>query len=167
MGLVAALNWPSVALRVLASFERTGYSCDDCNESSDGEKGREADEHLFESSEVDFREAMKCCLLMKNGPATYLYIQREGPFLFPFHTAVHPACVPVWKDGHTCQCYSVTTRQQEKKQNLFRPQTHDMPGIAHWCLDQREGLMRRGGPSLTPSARTQREYVTAKHSFIT
>ena len=37
----------------LTSFERSGRSCGDGNEGSHGEKGREADEHLFKSGELN------------------------------------------------------------------------------------------------------------------
>ena len=53
LGRVAALQLASVTLGTLASFERTGRGCGDCNEGSDREKSREADKHLFKSSELN------------------------------------------------------------------------------------------------------------------
>ena len=41
LGAVAALYGTSAALGGLAGFECAGSSCGDCNEGSDGEKGRE------------------------------------------------------------------------------------------------------------------------------
>ena len=105
--------------RVGTSFERAGCGGSDCNEGSDGEKGREADEHRF-SGRVDGLDCSRSDgMLFADGElfCDLLFYTERVLLPLPLHIARSPSTDVDAKRSGVPTCYSVTARQQgEKKQ---------------------------------------------------
>ena len=101
LGRGAALHRAGVALgdAVGTSFELAGCSSDDSNEGSDGEKGREAEVHLFDGRVTELDCLRGDGMLFADGEL-FFFIQRRGPH--PLHAPAHSPF-----SQRTCLCEEV------------------------------------------------------------
>ena len=138
-------------------FERAGCGGSECNEGGDGEKGREADEHLLVLRVGEF-DCSRCDgMLFADGELFYnlpFYTERRTSFpslCAPLRTACSPNTHVGGKRSGVPTCHSVTAKQRGEKQNKYVVKlTRVVAGwecqmtTAHWCLDQREYIAYGG-----------------------